>query len=309
MQNAAFRLGLIMTLFAFAHLPQHALGQGARKWVHEKHHQNASDEDQAPAKTLPQYHPANPEEHKKPCDNPANSNEDDTCSQARSAKAAEDSVTISKEQLNLGWAGLYAGIVSAVATAIAAIAAAVAARAAKDAVIKANEANELNRRLFVEENRPRISIESVNFAKTSGIEFTDDNKIRINISVIIKNSGIVSAYNAQLHAFEFFPGETMERVAKIIGEFDPPKIGLVVPKDKSEAIVTTAFAGANANVGAYLFAVVVYYRCSISHTLHCTCHAVHIGGAALQRAWPAGASFNPAGLKIWPLRGLLEFAT
>ncbi|MCQ4188994.1 hypothetical protein [Methylocystis suflitae] len=144
MQNAAFRCGWIAGILFVVSIHS-AFGENAGHHLIQNNQTEAQSE-QSQAKNARAPHPATqsaeaprrqdiipkdqtgkPKEHKKPCENPANSEEDDTCSQFRSADAA-------KEQVDIGWKGLLASIVSAAATAVAAWAAAAAATAAKDAI-------------------------------------------------------------------------------------------------------------------------------------------------------------------------------
>jgi hypothetical protein len=138
------------------------------------------------APQIPQDQAPKSEEYKKPCDSPAKREEDDTCSQWRSANAAEAATRAAIDQASLAWWGIWVGVVSAIATAVAALAAAAAARAAVMATKEASEANSIARDTAKRQLRAFVA------AERSVLEIKEN---LVVATIAIVNSGQTPAYH------------------------------------------------------------------------------------------------------------------
>lgn len=144
---------------------------------------------------IPQDQTSKPKEHKKPCDNPADRNEDDTCSQWRSANAAQDAITVANTQADYAYWGLWVGAIAAFATAYAAIEAGRAAKAAAASNTIARETAKRELRAYINvaqvrvdglEGNARFCLEYKNCGQTpaydirgwNGLELRDAERIK-----------------------------------------------------------------------------------------------------------------------------------
>jgi hypothetical protein len=214
MQSAAFRFGLIFLSLVIFGAGQLAIGKEVGRHRHcripQKAHREPPHADnsrvaeggpsQEPRRenVVTQDQPPDVKEYKKPCDNPTRHEEDDTCSQFRSANAADDSLIVSKDalhettrQANYAWWGLWVSGVAGAATAVAALAAAAAAIAA----LKANEFAKSSRRAW-------LKIELIPYRE---ISFREEGGLYSQITVAVTNIGenVASDIRVFIKAFTY----------------------------------------------------------------------------------------------------------
>jgi hypothetical protein len=229
MQGAAFGFGLIVGLLIAFCQWQSAIGKEIGRHRHSGYQRETQAQQSRPddpgmrstpkdipwrEQIIPQNQASETKEHKQPCDKPAGREEDDTCSQFRSAKAAEESLIVAQDalrearrQADYALGGLWIGGVGALATALAAWAAAVAARAAA-------KSNEISHQAFIADQRAWICVSKPMIE--SDVTFING-RANIIFSIEISNTGKTPATNiyTQMEALQGHDVDEDEAIATL----------------------------------------------------------------------------------------------
>lgn len=154
--------------------------------------QDAEDSGEAPEASPSKQQPAYAADYQRACSKPQDATEADLCQQWRSARAAEEIVNLTRQQVELASREFYALIGTLLFTAIAAVAAALAARSADRSISVTREMAQRELRAYVtaeadhvENLRPNgipvVSLLFTNSGPTPARVLTSDTKILIDV--------------------------------------------------------------------------------------------------------------------------------